>query len=453
MISPLQHPALVVLLIDRWDDAFGFLHHQSKELLGNDRAQRLHDAYAVQAEIHAVVDALYARGKVASGELALAWSLLTCDPRQPATFHRVLPQVQFALDNPGLSADDDANVRDRIRIWWRAAEGEFTASKKSMFAIAHDMPDDVYVPDPEVEQPSAETVSSWFSAPYAGPTLVVMPKSRASKLNNHNAVFKDIVDKPLPLKVARGLGDARKRLAYEFPHAAGALQMLFRDLREGQPIKLRPTLLVGPPGAGKSRIVRRIAQEIGIKFVYRYDGAASADNQFSGTSKAWSNTEASVPARAVLQSKIANPIVMIDELDKSAERNHNGRLWESLLPFCDPETASRYRDVSLDAELDLSAVSYICTANDASVLPDMLKDRFRIVKVPQPRLVDLPLLAASVMADLSREDEERAWDNPLATDELMVIAKAWQKAGFSLRKLQKIVRATLEARDQHAMRH
>jgi ATP-dependent Lon protease len=159
-----------------------------------------------------------------------------------------------------------------------------------------------------------------------------------------------------------------------------------------------------------------------------------------------------VPARAVLTSRSANPIVLIDELDK-ATRGMSGTLFNSLASFLEVETSSRYRDVSLDAELDLSWCSFICTANDVTVLPDHLRDRFRILRVPQPRMVDLPLLAASVMEDMAREDEERAWDDPLAPDELMVIAKAWQAAGLSMRKLQQTVRATLEARDAYAMRH
>lgn len=57
------------------------------------------------------------------------------------------------------------------------------------------------------------------------------------------------------------------------------------------------------------------------------------------------------------------------------------------------------------------------------------------------------------MAAMADGDEERAYDVPLADDELEVIGKIWASKKFSLRALQKIVSATLEARDQHAMRH
>jgi hypothetical protein len=189
------------------------------------------------------------------------------------------------------------------------------------------------------------------------------------------------------------------------------------------------------------------------EYVYRFDGAASSDNQFAGTAKAWANTEVSVPARAVAQSRTANPMVLIDEIEKAADRHHNGRLWDALLPFLDPETAGRYRDQSLDSELDLSMVSYVGTANDVLKLPAPLRDRMRVIRVPTPSLVHLPALAASVMRDLAAEDEARAGDEPLAEDELAIIGKAWSRAGFSMRSLQKIVGASLEARDQHAMRH
>ena len=80
-----------------------------------------------------------------------------------------------------------------------------------------------------------------------------------------------------------------------------------------------------------------------------------------------------------------------------AAANHNGSLHSALLGFLDTETACRYRDQSLDAELDLSRVSYIATANDASKLPAPLRDRFRIIKVPAPTLAHLPQLPSQFL--------------------------------------------------------
>ncbi|MBB4377326.1 AAA family ATPase [Bradyrhizobium sp. SBR1B] len=455
------HPALSLLLVGRWDDAFGILHQLSEEVIGAERAQRLldkcGDRVAVQEGIRETIEALYARGTREAGELALAWSMMTCRPSYPPRFRSVLPQLQYALDQADLDANDDGDCRDRLRIWWAAGAGEYIQEKRSPFALAAAVLAGEIVKESAL-QPTFEPVDvpKWFRTAYPGPTLTVMPAERSTKLNNHNRPFQDIIDKPLPLVLARGLAEARKRLSYEFPHASAALGVLFKDLREGEPIRLKPTILLGSPGCGKSRLVRRFAKAIGLQNVQRFDGASAADGHFGGTSKAWSNTEASVPARAVLASRTANPLVFVDEIDKATRPgSQNGSLMTAMAPFLERETAARYRDQSLDAELDLSACSYICTANDVTALPDYLKDRFRIVRVPAPTLVDLPLLAASIVDSMLFEegDEWAGTVAPFAPDELTVMAKAWAPSGFSIRKLQKIVAATLEARDACSMRH
>lgn len=459
-----KHPAFDVLMFPRWDAALAWLLEQSAPAIGAEAANRLRDMVGDRAlvteEIPELVDKFYGKGTVAAGELALAWSMMLCSPRRPGSFRSVMPQLQAALDRSDL--EDDADLRDRLRIWWRAARGDFVKAELSIFYLAETTRfDGAIVPGEEADdQPAppklAEDVTAkWFAAPFDGPTLVVMPKAKATKLHHNTKAFEAILDKALPLVVARNLDEARRRLGYEFPHAESALGGLFRDLREGDPVRLRPTLLVGPPGTGKSRLVRKFAAAIGIQHLHRYDGSAAGDNHFAGTSKSWSTTEPSVPARAVLASMTANPLVFVDELDKATPRGgFNGNLFDALTSFLERETAKRWRDVSLDAEVDLGMCSYIATANDASVLPEHIRDRFRILKVPAPRLVDLPLIAGAIVDEMMLEgDEWAAHAAPFAPDELQVMAKAWRAAGLSVRKLQKIVAATLEARDAHAMRH
>lgn len=455
---PQPHPAVSLLLCERWDDAFGLLHDASEETVGPERAQRLldkcGDRAAIQEEIRETIDAMYKLGTHRAGELALAWSMMTCRATYPASFRSVLPQLQYALDAADLDANDDCDCRDRLRFWWQCGAGEFAHEKRSPFAIAAALLGGEIEKESLLETPASDVdVVKWFRTSYPGPTLTVMP-AKATKLNNYNKGFAEILDKRLPLVCARNLDDARKRLSYEFPHASAAISMLFKDLREGEPIKLRATILLGSPGCGKSRMVRKFASAIGIQHVHRYDGASSSDGQFAGTSKGWSNTEASVPARAVLASRTANPLVFVDEIDK-ATSNHHGGLINSITGYLDRETSKFMRDQSTDCVFDLSMVSYLATANDVSGLPEHIRDRFRILRMPAPRLVDLPLLAASIVdAMLLEEGDEWAGSvAPFPPDELRVMGKAWERAGFSLRKLQVIVRATLEARDACQMRH
>ena len=189
---------------------------------------------------------------------------------------------------------------------------------------------------------------------------------------------------------------------------------------------------------------------------FRFDASGIADSiAFADTAKAWGHTQASIPFRAISTTDIPNPILLIDELDKAATGNGvNGSLASSLTPFLERETSARHRDVSLDAEVNLSFISYISTANDDSKLPAHIKDRFRVIRMPAPTIEHLPAFAYNIQADkVLQDDEDVRWIEPLDGDELEVAGKAWAKAKFSMRALQKIVSATVDARASFALRH
>ncbi|MEY9878715.1 AAA family ATPase [Bradyrhizobium sp. USDA 329] len=390
-----------------------------------------------------------------AGEAALCALMLSVDAGQPKTFNDVLPLLDSGAEHLWRDAHSElemAEIRCRLSTWSKAAEGHFEGDHRSIFWIAHLQ----LIGTNRVAQPvwPSPQPQNWTSAAEPeGLSVVVMPKAKSSKLGAVHEDFKDMVDAKLPLVIAREVRGVRDVLSAEYPHAVNAIDVVLRELREGYPVRLKPLLLVGPPGNGKSRLVRRIGQLLGLE-AYRIDGSSSTDAvAFGGTPKAWSNTVPCAPARAICQTRIANVICFVDEIDKSATSQHNGRLVHAILPHLERETACCYRDSSLDAELDLSWVVHIATANSTKDLPEPLTDRYRIINIPPPRLADLPLLAANVMRELAIEIGEEAFVQSLANDELDVIARAWSASGFSLRKLRLIISATLELRYQTAVRH
>jgi hypothetical protein len=260
--------------------------------------------------------------------------------------------------------------------------------------------------------------------------------------------YKKLLGQRLPVIKANGLARVRERLLGEFPHAAEQIGVLLSDLIEEEEIRFRPTLIVGKPGGGKSRLVRRLCAELGQPLL-RYDAAGSGDNAFAGTPRRWHSGEHCAPLEAVHRSLKANPAVLVDEIDKGASSRHNGNLELSLLPFLEVETSARYPDPFTESELDLSHVNFLLTANDDAHLQGPLRDRLRIVRMPEPRREDLPILARAIVADVARErGGNPAWWPHLNEDEIEIAGRLW--LGGSVRRLRVIIERLLAAREKNA---
>lgn len=269
---------------------------------------------------------------------------------------------------------------------------------------------------------------------------------KSPKLKEIVAPLKAVINQALPIITPPPLHNARRQLLFEFPYAQDVIDFCLTDLVGRAHVHLRPLLLVGPPGGGKSRFGRRLGEVLGVH-VWRVDAARSDGAAFGGTDKRWYSAEPCHPFLAIAQGHIANPIVLIDEIEKAPTRSDYGRLWDALLGFLEPETAARYPDPALQTPLDLSLVSYVATANSIDQLPSPIRDRFRVVDFPKPRPADLELLLPAVIADIARErGHDPRWIAPLSQDDIATARRFWH--GGSVRKLRRVVEAMINAREQ-----
>ena len=249
--------------------------------------------------------------------------------------------------------------------------------------------------------------------------------------------------RPLPLGGGHlDPADIAAELMDEMPWFRHAIARLRNDMRiahfaERPYLKFRPLLLVGPAGVGKSRFARRLAQIGGVGYRYLNAGGKSSGADFVGNGRSHEAPTPCAPAEAIFRSRYANPIMFIDEIDKAAKNLAAGKLEDALLAVLEPETARRYYDECLQADIDLFYVNYMLAANDRMNINDIMRSRVSVETVEKPPSDAFPQIARSIMKEVAIDYGLDAAAMPGPAE--FRTAEYEFKAGRSIREIKRIM--------------
>ena len=164
-------------------------------------------------------------------------------------------------------------------------------------------------------------------------------------------------------------------------------------------VELPPMLLLGGPGIGKTHFARRIAQLLGTGYGFVPMSSLTAGWILGGASSQWKNAKPGKVFETFLNGEYANPVMVVDELDKtSAETSYDplGALYSLL----EVDTATRFVDEFAEVPIDASGAVWFATANEAARIPEPILSRLHVYEIDPPDAEGAARIAQSIYREI-----------------------------------------------------
>ena len=173
-------------------------------------------------------------------------------------------------------------------------------------------------------------------------------------------------------------------------------------------LELQPMLLLGAPGIGKTHFAKRLAELIATGYGFVSMSSMTAGWILSGSSSQWKNSKPGKVFETFLHGQYANPLILVDELDKVSGDSQYDPLG-ALYALLEHDTARAFIDEFVEVPIDASNVFWVATANDAARIPEPILNRMNVYEIDPPDRDGALRIAQSIYAEIRGSHD---WGRP-----------------------------------------
>ncbi|MDZ7670643.1 MAG: endopeptidase La [Gammaproteobacteria bacterium] len=310
--------------------------------------QEVLETISVQRRLEKVVELLHRELEIAQAQMDIRNQVeAEIQGRQRETFLR--QQLKFIQQELGISKDDKTAEIDEFK----ARLESLTVPDAAMKKIDEELHKLSLLEAGSPEYAVTRNYLDWMTS---------MPWGRYSEDTRDLQAANKVLDSH-----HEGLEDIKERI----------LEFLALGIMKGD-VAGSIICFVGPPGVGKTSLGRAIAEALNRRF-YRFSvGGMRDEAEIKGHRRTYIGAMPGKLVQALKDSETANPVIMLDEIDKIGA-SFQGDPSSALLEVLDPEQNSTFHDHYLDTDLDLSKVLFVCTANQLDTIPAPLLDRMEVI--------------------------------------------------------------------------